>query len=152
MAGGGRGEGPDHGPRLHRPPWRDGELQADQRDRPRLAVPGAAYLEHAGDLQGQERRPRSGDRHLHRRPLPGAVRVRAKSTPTIWKSSRRAIDGMGATRMMALAQETEHRRASRTAVDQPGILVFDGDIALPCAMRDVSDGGARIHLDAPMPL
>ena len=54
--------------------------------------------------------------------------------------------------MTALAQAMEHRRAARTAVDQPGILVFDGDFALPCAMRDVSDGGARIHFDAPMPL
>ncbi len=53
---------------------------------------------------------------------------------------------------MALAQVAEHRRAMRMAVDQPGILVFDSDFALPCAMRDVSDGGARIHLDAAMPL
>ncbi|MEO6338723.1 MAG: PilZ domain-containing protein [Caulobacteraceae bacterium] len=54
--------------------------------------------------------------------------------------------------MMALRQATEHRRASRTTVEQPGILVLDGDLALACAMRDVSDGGARIHLDAPTPL
>jgi PilZ domain len=52
----------------------------------------------------------------------------------------------------ALKEAINRRRHTRRASDAAAVIHFDGSNAIRCNLLDVSDGGARLWLEAPSDL